>query len=78
MAKYQVLEKSFIGGVYHDPEHPKHNGQPLIIEFDGIPAANLKPIDEEGKKAAAKLPESNKKDEKRFALAAAGGEPEQV
>jgi hypothetical protein len=44
MAKYEVLERSFINNRLHDAGS--------IIEYDGVPAENLKPVDTSAKAAA--------------------------
>lgn len=50
MARYQVLKKSFINGRIHDPEEAK---EPIYIEYEGQPGSNLKPMDDDARKAAA-------------------------
>ncbi|CAB5162230.1 hypothetical protein UFOVP152_13 [uncultured Caudovirales phage] len=45
MARYRVLQKSFINNQSYDIG--------AEVEWDGIPAANLEPIDAEGKKQAS-------------------------
>ena len=44
MAKYKVLEKSYINDRIVDAGEE--------IEYDGLPSTNLQPIDSDGKKAA--------------------------
>jgi hypothetical protein len=48
MAKYEVLELSFINNTLVQPGE--------IIEFDGIAASNLKPVGK-SRKAAAEVPD---------------------
>ncbi len=45
MAKYRVKEKSFVGNVLLEAG--------AEIDYDGIPSANLEPLDGAAKKAAA-------------------------
>lgn len=45
MARYRVLERSFIGAVIVPAG--------AEIDYDGKPDANLEPLDDEAKKAAA-------------------------
>ena len=51
MAKFTVLEKSFIDGKIHE--------EGAIIDFDGFPAANLEAMDDAGKRLTAKAPADN-------------------
>lgn len=68
MPKYEVVERSFIDGRVFMPGDK--------IDFDGVPARNLKPLDEKGKAAQGKLKETVAKDAKRLAVVADGGEPD--
>ncbi len=52
MAKYRVKQKSFIDNVLHEAG--------VEIEFEGIPHANLEPLDASAKKAAAGLKEADR------------------
>lgn len=45
MARYRVLQKSFINNQTYDVG--------AEVEWDGVPASNLEPIDKEAKAAAA-------------------------
>lgn len=42
MAKYRVLEKSFINNTLHE--------EGTVIEFDGVPGTNLERVDEPTRK----------------------------
>lgn len=62
MAKYKVLEKSHINDRVVDAGEE--------IEYDGLPSANLQPIDSDGKKAAKeakKLAEAEKEAAEKLA-----------
>lgn len=48
MAKFTVLEKSFIDGKIHE--------EGAVIDFEGFPGANLEAMDDAGKKLADKTP----------------------
>lgn len=72
MARYQVVQKSFINGVFYNPDIDPSS--PVFVEYDGIPGPNLKPVDEEGTKAKAKFKETTKQDAARLAKAAEGVE----
>lgn len=52
MPKYEVLEKSLIGNELFEAG--------AIVEYDGYPSGNLKPLDAEGEAKAAELVEINK------------------
>ena len=49
MAKYRVLEKSFINGDIHEAG--------TEVDYDGLPGANLEPLDDDAKAAAVKAAE---------------------
>ncbi len=67
MAKYRVLQKSFIGNSMVE--------EGAVIEYDGIPHDNLEPIDKAAKAAVKESEKSDVDDVERLKLAAAGGEP---
>ena len=45
MAKFKVLTRSFINNATYDPGD--------IVDYDGVPADNLEPIDKDAKAASA-------------------------
>ena len=51
MPKYEVLEKSLIGNELFEAG--------AIVEYDGLPAENLKPLDAEGEAKAEEYRQSN-------------------
>lgn len=40
--RYQVLTKSFIDGKIYDPQP---EGDPVYVEYDGVPGSNLRAVD---------------------------------
>jgi len=68
MARYLVNELSFIDNRLVDVG--------AEIEFNGVPAGNLTPLDAEGEAAAAEFAQANADSADRQALAAKGGEPD--
>lgn len=75
MARYQVVENSFINGRYYNAKQAAELGlEPLFVDYDGDPGPNLKPADEDAKKKASKIKELIAKDAKRLSKAADGVE----
>lgn len=73
MPRYQVVENSFINGVFYNAKQALDQGTgPLYVEYDGIPGPNLKAVDDEGKKQAAKFKATAAADAKRLSKAADG------
>jgi hypothetical protein len=74
--KYQVVEKSFIDGIYIDPQDSGKwpEGSPPFVDLDDtiVPGLNLKPTCDKGKAQKAKLKEQNKIDAKNMHLAGDG------
>lgn len=66
MAKYRVLEASFI-----DNKMCKEGD---VVEYDGIPGSNLEPLDAPAEKAAKKVDPAG--DKKRLEAAAQTGSPD--
>lgn len=64
MAKYRVLEKSFIGNAIREAGD--------IVEYDGLVSGNLEPIDEEGREVAALSDEADAVSLENLAQAAKG------
>lgn len=64
MAKYRVKEKSFINNILLD--------EGAEIEYDGIPSANLEPLDATAKKAVTAGKSANRDSLARQQEAAAG------
>lgn len=74
MPRFQVIKKSFIDGIYHNPDEAK---EPIFIEFDGIPGSNLKPADDRAKKFAEAAPRlSHETVRKRLKAAAEAENPD--
>jgi hypothetical protein len=48
MPKYEVLAKSFIDGKVHE--------EGAVIEYDGFPGSNLKPLDKAAEDIAKQVP----------------------
>ena len=68
MPRFEVLEKSFIGTrIYEVGEH---------VEFDGLPGANLKPLDKLGEAAAEKAAAAEGEALLRQQAAANTGDPD--
>jgi hypothetical protein len=73
MARYEVLQKSFINGVIYYPAEP---GAPaVVVEYDGFPGDNLKPMDAEGKSAAAQNPQPAQIADRQKAMADSETQP---
>lgn len=70
MPKYRVTAKSFIGNALVE--------EGTIVEYDGVPAANLEPLDKDGEAAAEKFKTARAEDIARQKVAAGGGDPEDV
>jgi hypothetical protein len=64
MAKYRVLEKSFVNDAIREVGD--------IVDFNGIPAGNLEPMDPQGAAAAELLPQANAEADVRRKRAALG------
>lgn len=64
MAKYRVKERSFIGNVLLEAG--------AEIEYDGVPSANLEPLDAPAKKAASAGKHADRESLARQQEAAAG------
>jgi len=64
MAKYRVLEKSFIDNVLHEAG--------VEIDFEGTPSTNLEPLDAPAKKASADGKQANRQSLARQKDAARG------
>ena len=70
MAKYRVLEKSFIGNALVE--------EGAVVEYDGVPSSNLEPMDKQAEAAAEKSADANTVSIARQKAAAAGASPDQV
>ena len=70
MAKYRVTKESFIANAI------RKEGD--IVDYDGIPADNLEPLDKPAEVAAAQSDEATAESLARQQVAAAGGDPDTV
>lgn len=70
MAKYRVITRSFIDNALRE--------EGAIVDYDGIPASNLEPMDKEGEAAAEQSADANMESIARQKAAAAGTSPDQV
>lgn len=68
MARYEVLEPSFLGTRIYQPGE--------IFEFDGIPGPNLKPLDKPAEAKAAEAAASDAESLARQKAAAETGDPD--
>lgn len=68
MAQYRVKEKSFIGNALRDEGD--------IVDYDGVPGANLEPMDKDANKAAKTANGASNDDIIRQHFAAQAGDPD--
>lgn len=70
MPKYRVLIKSFIGNSLVE--------EGAVVDYDGVPADNLEPMDKPAEAAAAQSASANLDSIARQKAAAAGANPDDV
>lgn len=71
MPKYRVKELSLVGNELHQPG--------AVVEYDGLPAENLEPLDDEGRAKYQEYLKSNaerlENQERQYGTASAVGDP---
>ena len=70
MAKFRVLTKSFVNNTLYEEGD--------VVDYDGVPASNLEPLDAPAEELASQFPDSQIADIARQKVAAGGASPDEV